>query len=259
MPRRCVRPCPWASGKSSRPTGSCARTPRCQSLPPALSTGRLGLVTAPQPTRPRRRHPPEVRRRLILEAARQCILERGLAATTVREIATIADISIGTITYHFESVDEILAEVLRDSSKRFTERVVSEARTLPGAMQRLEFLIDTDLPDSEASMAQFRLWLEYWARAIHDPQSGRRPLGAAFVRARRDRGDHRRGHRIGRVRRHGRLRGRGGVSRAARGSRAAGVSRRRPDAGRICAPSVAQPAACAAAGRACLTRLELDS
>ena len=80
------------------------------------------------------------------------------------------DISIGTITYHFESVDEILAEVLRDSSKRFTERVISEARTLPGAMQRLEFLIDTDLPDSEASIAQFRLWLEYWARAIHDPQ-----------------------------------------------------------------------------------------
>jgi AcrR family transcriptional regulator len=111
-----------------------------------------------------------VRRRLILEAARQCILERGLAATTVREIATRADVSIGTITYHFESVDDILAEVLRDSSKRFTERVVSEARTLPGAMQRLEFLIDTDLPDSEASTAQFRLWLEYWARAIHDPR-----------------------------------------------------------------------------------------
>jgi AcrR family transcriptional regulator len=127
-------------------------------------------MTAHQPTRPRRRHPPEVRRRLILEAARQCILERGLAATTVREIAALADVSIGTITYHFESVDDILAEVLRDSSKRFTERVVSEARTLPGAMQRLEFLIDTDLPDSEAATAQFRLWLEYWARAIHDPR-----------------------------------------------------------------------------------------
>lgn len=127
-------------------------------------------MSARQPTRPRRRHPPEVRRQLILEAARQCILERGLAATTVREIATLADVSIGTITYHFASVDEILAEVLRDSSKRFTERVMTEAFTLPGAMQRLEFLIDTDLPDGEASAAQFRLWLEYWARAIHDPQ-----------------------------------------------------------------------------------------
>jgi AcrR family transcriptional regulator len=111
-----------------------------------------------------------VRRRLILEAARQCILERGLAATTVREIATLAEVSIGTITYHFGSFDEILAEVLRDSSKRFTERVVSEARTLPSAMERLEFLIDTDLPRTEASMAQFRLWLEFWARAIHDPK-----------------------------------------------------------------------------------------
>ena len=39
-----------------------------------------------------------------------------------------------------------------------------------GRCSRLEFLIDTDLPDSEASIAQFRLWLEYWARAIHDPR-----------------------------------------------------------------------------------------
>lgn len=111
-----------------------------------------------------------MRRRLILEAARKCILARGLSATTVREIATLADVSIGTITYHFESVDEILAEVLRDSSQRFTERVMQEAFTLAGAMERLEFLIDTDLPDDEASTAQFRLWLEYWARAIHDPR-----------------------------------------------------------------------------------------
>lgn len=130
----------------------------------------MARVTARQPTRPRQRHPPEVRRRLILEAARQCILDRGLAATTVREIATLADVSIGTITYHFESVDDILAEVLRDSSKRFTERVMDEAFTLPGALERLDFLIDTDLPDTEASTAQFRLWLEYWARAIHDPE-----------------------------------------------------------------------------------------
>jgi AcrR family transcriptional regulator len=130
----------------------------------------LAAVTAPQKAHPRRRHPPEVRRRLILEAARQCILARGLAATTVREIATLADVSIGTITYHFESVDEILAEVLRDSSQRFTERVMHEAFMLTGALEWLEFLIDTDLPDDDASTAQFRLWLEYWARAIHDPQ-----------------------------------------------------------------------------------------
>jgi AcrR family transcriptional regulator len=93
-----------------------------------------------------------------------------LSATTVREIASVADVSIGTITYHFASIEEILAEVLRDSSQRFTERVVTEALTLSSAMQRLEYLIDTDLPGSEASTAQFRLWLEYWARAIHDPQ-----------------------------------------------------------------------------------------
>jgi AcrR family transcriptional regulator len=170
MPRRCVRPCPWASGKSSRPTGSYARTPRCQSLPPALRqvdwardrTTADAPAATPSPGGASTPHP---RSRAAVHFG------AWSRRTTVREIATIADISIGTITYHFESVDEILAEVLRDSSKRFTERVISEARHLSRGDAAVGFLIDTDLPDSRHRWRNSApLTRVLGPRAIHDPQ-----------------------------------------------------------------------------------------
>lgn len=116
------------------------------------------------------RHPAEVRRRLILDAARRCIAERGLANTTLREIATTAGVSSGTITHHFASVDDILTEVLRAASERFTGEFLAEAEAIRGTRERLYFVVDANLPDRAEALSVWRLWLEYWARAAHDPR-----------------------------------------------------------------------------------------
>ncbi len=60
----------------------------------------------------RTRHPTEVRRPLIVEAARSVIADRGLFATTMRDIAAASGVSLGTVTYHFRGIAEILGEVL---------------------------------------------------------------------------------------------------------------------------------------------------
>lgn len=117
----------------------------------------------------RQRHPPEVRRRLILEAARRCIAARGLEGTTIREIAKEADISIGTITYHFSGVQDILAEALREASENFTKRFLEEAGSQTGARNRLRYIVDVNLPVDEERRALWRLWLELWAKASRDP------------------------------------------------------------------------------------------
>jgi len=116
----------------------------------------------------RQRHPPEVRRRLILEAARRCIAARGLEGTTIREIAKEADISIGTITYHFAGVQDILAEALREASENFTKRFLEEAGSQTGARNRLRYIVDVNLPVDEERRALWRLWLELWAKASRD-------------------------------------------------------------------------------------------
>ncbi|MFF1745737.1 TetR family transcriptional regulator [Streptomyces mirabilis] len=90
----------------------------------------------------RTRRPTEVRRRLIVEAAVPLIAERGYASVGVRDVAAAAGVSVGTVTYHFGSVQEILSEALR---------------LLLGAL----FTEDTD--------RYWRMWFDYWNAGDQDP------------------------------------------------------------------------------------------
>ncbi len=48
----------------------------------------------------------------LLEAARRCIREKGLAATTAREITGAAGANLAAITYHFGSKDRLVSDAL---------------------------------------------------------------------------------------------------------------------------------------------------
>lgn len=49
----------------------------------------------------------------LLDAAERLFAERGFDATSIRDIATVAGDTIGTLSYHFTSKDRLLAEVVR--------------------------------------------------------------------------------------------------------------------------------------------------
>src|ERR1700733_14548151 len=48
----------------------------------------------------------------LLLAAKQCLLEKGYARTTARDIASAAGVSLAAIGYHFASKDALLTEAL---------------------------------------------------------------------------------------------------------------------------------------------------
>ena len=123
-----------------------------------------------QPDAPtRQRHTPEVRRALILSAAQDIIAEQGYPAASARTVAARCGISPGTLTYHFPSIDALLGAALREASIEYTHSAINLARELPGAADRLMSLIDAALPSSAGSLRNWRLWIEYWARASHHP------------------------------------------------------------------------------------------
>lgn len=117
----------------------------------------------------RSRHRPEVRRALILEAAKQVIAESGVGRVTAREIAARCEISTGTITHHFPSMDDLLVEALRSGSEEFIDEHIAAADEQPTARGAIVLLLETSLPDRPSALRNWRLWLEYWARAVHDP------------------------------------------------------------------------------------------
>jgi AcrR family transcriptional regulator len=109
---------------------------------------------------------------MILEAAARVIADEGLSAATMRRVAESAQISLGTLTHYFESVDQVLAEALELASVRFTETLTLET-TQGSALQRLCALVDRVMPDNAETLRQWRLWIAFWSRAIYDPQLAR--------------------------------------------------------------------------------------
>ncbi len=57
-------------------------------------------------------------REAILEAAAKLFRRQGYSATTLRQIANLADIQAGSIYYYFDSKDAILDEVLDEGLRR---------------------------------------------------------------------------------------------------------------------------------------------
>ncbi|GAB2521831.1 TetR/AcrR family transcriptional regulator [Nocardiopsis aegyptia] len=109
----------------------------------------------------RTRQPTEVRRRLILEAAVPLVIERGASRVGLRDIARAAGVSVGTVTYHFGGVREILSEAVSieiDSYYRpLGERMLAAATAAEGLTTLIEgvFSAETD--------RHWRLWFDNWA------------------------------------------------------------------------------------------------
>ncbi|GEL94072.1 TetR/AcrR family transcriptional regulator [Cellulomonas composti] len=95
----------------------------------------------------RRRFDPD-RRDRIIDACLQVIGDVGVAGASTRRIAAAADVPLGSISYHFTDVDELLRAAFerfaRRVSDRFEERL-ARAVTLDEARQAVVDLIGTDV------------------------------------------------------------------------------------------------------------------
>jgi AcrR family transcriptional regulator len=124
--------------------------------------------TPRRPGRPRGhdpRHP--ARREAILEAACRAIVERGLPATRITDVARVAGTSTGTIHYYFETRDEVLMAALKWASERLFARV--EAGGGRSARARLAHLLAVAIPRPGPAHDEYVLWIELWLRVLHEP------------------------------------------------------------------------------------------
>ncbi|MEV0808866.1 TetR family transcriptional regulator [Micromonospora sp. NPDC050200] len=123
------------------------------------------LTTTPR--RPRR-HDPGRRDRLI-DAALTVIAERGVAGTTHREIARVADVPLGSMTYHFASLDEVLAEAFTrhaESVARVFDERLGAAQDRDAAVEAVITLVSDDLLGSRHDLI---LTVELYVAAARKP------------------------------------------------------------------------------------------
>ncbi|MFC4120504.1 TetR/AcrR family transcriptional regulator [Nonomuraea zeae] len=122
---------------------------------------------SPVPRRPRR-HDPGRRDRLI-DAALTVIAERGVAGTTHREIARVADVPLGSMTYHFASLEEVLTEAFSrhaDAVARVFDERLSAAGDRAAAVEAVIGLVSDDLLGSRHDLV---LTVELYVAAARNP------------------------------------------------------------------------------------------
>ncbi|WP_129788177.1 TetR/AcrR family transcriptional regulator [Promicromonospora panici] len=115
------------------------------------------------------RQRPEVRRAMIVDAARQVLVRDGVAATGLRDIAAAADVSVGTVTYHFASVTEILNEVVARETERFYTSIIERADAEPDVVAAVRSLIAPLFDPTPEMHDHWRLWSDYWTTTAHRP------------------------------------------------------------------------------------------
>lgn len=107
------------------------------------------------------------RRDAIVGAALAVARRKGLATTTVRDIATEMGTSSGLVHHYFESMDDVLSEAFARAAHVDLD-AVSRAVTESGSpVAALRTFFDTYMPPE--SDWSFQLWLDAWSEAARRP------------------------------------------------------------------------------------------
>ena len=103
-------------------------------------------------------------RERLLAAARRCLVTRGYARTTARDLVAESDTNLASIGYHFGSKDELLTQALVMAQSDYIEKLMAAVTAAGGGSNRREHRRDS--------------WVETVAGFEDD-----RPLAIAFFEA----------------------------------------------------------------------------
>ena len=107
----------------------------------------------------------------MLAAAAQLITERGFSETRIADVAERAGASPALVIYYFGTKDSLLTEALRWSERSFYEAADEMLRRTRSLRRRLQTLVSwTLVPDREADLRYWGLWLDLWAQAFRHPE-----------------------------------------------------------------------------------------
>ena len=123
---------------------------------------------------------PADRRDAIVAAALAVARRKGLAATTVRDVAAEMGTSSGLVHHYFDSMDEVLAVAFSRVAEADLARSAAQMARADGPVAALAAFLATYAP-ADADWA-FQLWLDAWSEAARRPalQATSRRLNLAW-------------------------------------------------------------------------------
>lgn len=119
------------------------------------------------------RSEPEIRRKMLIEAAVQALSEKGVVDFTLNEVASRANVSSGLILHYFKDKDALLETAIRLVVRSLNQYAAARVAMAAGPRARIEALVDAHLGHSEFALDTARVWLSFWGQALYVPQLAR--------------------------------------------------------------------------------------
>jgi AcrR family transcriptional regulator len=114
---------------------------------------------------------PEQRRAAIVAATRAVMARRGIAGTTVRDVAAELGASSGLIHHYYASMDDLLAEAFEQEARADLVGVLAAIALGRDPMEKLILFFDTydrGVRDGSGDFGM-QIWLDAWAEAARRP------------------------------------------------------------------------------------------
>jgi TetR/AcrR family transcriptional regulator, regulator of biofilm formation and stress response len=105
----------------------------------------------------------------IVDAALDVIAERGVAGTTHRVIAAAADVPLGSMTYHFASLDEVLRLAFERHAAQAAARFEAAMDAVPIGADPVEAIVALVCDESGRYRRDLLIALELYVLAARKP------------------------------------------------------------------------------------------
>ena len=113
------------------------------------------------------------RRKQILEAVHECLLEKPFHKTSIKDIAQKAGLNHGALHYYFKGKEEILLEYIDYSKKKFdslySEYLKNEIIKSDNDLERLHEIWRWMLTEIAFHKEFAKIYVEIWAHAQYNP------------------------------------------------------------------------------------------
>jgi DNA-binding transcriptional regulator YbjK len=117
------------------------------------------------------------RREKIANAAIAVVAERGVEGVTHRAVAAAAGVPLGSTTYHFATLDDLLVVALHTAAEHDVARLREWERHLPAGADLAAALADLVARGLTEARAQTVVGLELYVAALHRPSLRRAGTG----------------------------------------------------------------------------------
>jgi len=107
----------------------------------------------------------DARREKVAEATWKVLSERGIEATSIREIAKETGYTTGMLVHYFKNKDELLLYAIRLASMRMGARMWKKGEESTGG-EVLKNVLLSALPIDEERRLEWQIWVIFWCKSL---------------------------------------------------------------------------------------------